>query len=174
MKVIINSNGNKDNNFCVAECEHCESVILVNKEDIEYGEYGLCYCTCPVCGERMQVINEAWEKKLTIENLEYPKDFNYCNFDDNDEGIKRRINDSYIQARMKEMIKELREDKKENFKTLSGDGYIIIVTRSQTLNIDDCLHCSKDCDKCDKCCEYYVVVSKDYWEILLNGEELFS
>ena len=54
-------------------CEICGSELEVEETDMKYGEYGLGYIVCPVCGDSIYI--DGIEMKVTPDNMLYPKHF---------------------------------------------------------------------------------------------------
>lgn len=58
--------------MCVS-CEVCGAELEVEEADMKYGEYGLGYIVCPVCGDSIYI--DGIEMKVTPDNMLYPKHF---------------------------------------------------------------------------------------------------
>lgn len=54
-------------------CEVCGAELEVEETDMKYGEYGLGYIVCPVCGDSVYI--DGVEMKVTPDNMLYPKHF---------------------------------------------------------------------------------------------------
>ena len=54
-------------------CEVCGAELEVGETDMKYGEYGLGYIRCPVCGD--SIYFDGIEMKVTPDNMLYPKHF---------------------------------------------------------------------------------------------------
>lgn len=54
-------------------CEVCGAELEVEETDMKYGEYGLWYIVCPVCGDSVYI--DGVEMKVTPDNMLYPKRF---------------------------------------------------------------------------------------------------
>lgn len=103
MKLIMDSNLiNKKN---LIECEDCGSIVEVDKEDWQIGEYGLKYFECPKCHKRQY---NAMGIDIDENNIEYPK-----HFDTNDGYLETEENaiDEEITELCRKAIKEFKETK---------------------------------------------------------------
>lgn len=54
-------------------CEVCGAELEAGETDMRYGEYGLGYIVCPVCGD--SIYFDGIEMKVTPDNMLYPKHF---------------------------------------------------------------------------------------------------
>lgn len=98
-------------------CEHCESEIELEENDVEVGKLGLYYFNCPCCGELSDIDDGI---NLTSENLEFPK--HYYHF-----GGGVHISENEINRYVKECINSLRNSTDENFyHTCTGSGDTIV------------------------------------------------
>lgn len=102
-------------------CEHCGSEFELEENDVEIGQFGLYYFTCPCCGDTSYIDNGI---ELTSENLDFPK--HYYDFSDG-----KNIPNEEINRYVKECINSLRNSTDENFyHTCTGSGDTIVhVTR---------------------------------------------
>lgn len=125
-----------------SECEHCYSEFEYDKNDIEYGEYGCAFVSCPCCGEKC-FLDEEEPLGLTKDNVKFPKHF-YHTWS-NKEGIAQ-IENARIENEIKNAIEYFRFNKDEFAYTTSFGDMALSVFR---MNDDKC---------------YYVIVSRDFYE----------
>lgn len=122
MKVIKNNIANeKETKFPMkAICEYCGSEIELEENDVEVGEFGLYFFTCPCCGGLSDADDGI---DLTSENLDFPK--HYYDFSDG-----KNIPNEEINRYVKECINSLRNSTDENFyHTCTGGGDTIVHVR---------------------------------------------
>lgn len=120
-------------------CEHCESEVEVDENDVRVGEFGLYKFTCPVCGKESFIDDEGLT--LTTENLKFP-DHYHGSFN----GVN--ISNEEIDKMVKECIETLRNSNDKNFYSTSietGDTHIGV-------------------SRYDGDQVFNVVISKDYYE----------
>ena len=143
MKVIMN---NKDKPVQVT-CEHCGSVLEVTEQDIEFGEYGFPYGTCPCCGESIELDEAFPDAKITLEELRFPQHFDHVSAD----AGSADCFDKELMPHIKEAIQHLRNHPRDD----SWGGWI---TGNLFLLIE----------RCDD--EYIIYTSKDLYETSLSFE----
>jgi hypothetical protein len=83
----------------VAKCD-CGTELEYTKEDVQTGEFGCAYIICPEC--QTDILLNEYCKLLTIDNVEYPKDF--ANFGDG-----KVLSDTEIQEYINKCLKPLKE-----------------------------------------------------------------
>ncbi len=129
-------------------CENCESELEITENDTHIGWLGFKYITCPCCGEETSV-EELECTDITKSNVKFPTHFLRVT-----KGLRNvkeekedRINE-YIQ----EGISYLRKNKKETYWTAQTRDMFLIVFRYEG---DE---------------EYFVIVTKDYYETEVSFE----
>ena len=126
------------------ECEHCSSVFEYESDDLQIGEFGCAYITCPCCGKRTWMDDEEG-LRLTENNVVFPKHFWHCSVSAGAVHITKENINKYI----KEGVKYLREHKKEfAYYTGTGDTCVIVFRFSGDS-------------------EYQVIVTQDYYETII-------
>ena len=126
-------------------CEYCGSVIELDEDDLNIGQYGAAYYICPVCGERCMADNVDGIT-LTADNIDFPKHFNHSV-----DGVKLTKED--VKKYIKDGIKFFRENP-DSFTYVTGSGN----TGVMVLNYSG-----------DE--EYLVVVTKDYYDMNIPYEK---
>ena len=96
-------------------CLECNTVIGFEKEDIEVGELGCLYVTCPMCKEKIW-LDEKEGLKLTHENIEYPRHFHFPK-------NAVPIDDTEIQKQVKNIAENVPEGSFTTYST--GDTLIV-------------------------------------------------
>lgn len=150
MKIIRNNynqrNYNKETQSLKFECDNCGSELEVDIDEIEIGQLGLGYVTCPCCGE--DVYDENFiQIELTKDNLNFPQ--HYCSFKD---GVD--VENDEINKDIKNMITSLENSTDENdFMRFTATGNTIIFVMKY---VEDE--------------EYHIVVGKDYYETYVPME----
>lgn len=128
------------------ECDNCGSELEVNIDEIEIGQLGLGYVTCPCCGENCYDENFI-SIELNKNVLNFPQ--HYFSFKD---GVN--IENDTINKKVKDMITSLENSTDENdFMRFIASGNTIIFVMKYIG---------------DK--EYHVVVGKDYYETYVPME----
>lgn len=87
------------NEFSVC-CEDCDVELFYEDEDLDYGEYGCAYITCPNCGAK--VWTYRGDKLLEPNEIEYPKHFFRVKLSG-----KPHISDVDIQSQVRQIAAEL-------------------------------------------------------------------
>ena len=129
-------------------CEECESVLEYEKSDIEMGVLGCMHLKCPLCGYYNMLDTHEDNIKLTKNNVEFPTHFFHTSEENgavdicNNEEVKRYIN---------RIINNLREN--EDVAAHSGSGNLMVYVHK--FEGDE---------------EYYVLVTKDYYETYIPFE----
>lgn len=121
-------------------CEHCGSIFEYDAEDVEYGEFGCGYTTCPCCGKKTFLDDE--EIELTIDNLKYPIHFYHTSLEDG----AVDVSDVEIKKYIKIGIEYLHNNKDEfAWMTEIGTMFLSIYRFNDER-------------------EFSIIVSKDYYE----------
>lgn len=63
------------NGLMQIDCDTCGCILHFSAPDLVTGEYGCAFITCPQCGTKTAVPDKRFEKRITADNVEYPKDF---------------------------------------------------------------------------------------------------
>ena len=96
-------------------CLNCDILIGFEDKDIEVGEFGCLYITCPKCKKKV-LLDEKEGLKLTCENIEYPRHFHFP-----ENAVS--IDDTEIQKEVKKIAKCVPEGSFTTFST--GDALIV-------------------------------------------------
>lgn len=129
-------------------CSKCDSELEITEEDIHIGYLGAAYITCPCCGME-SMVDDSYGITLNMNNVEFPTHFTRVNKDKN--GVAQ-ISDNSITAYIKEAIGRFRNDKTNYcMYTCYGDLFAVIFREED---------------------EYYVVVTKDFYETNIPFEKL--
>jgi hypothetical protein len=131
-------------------CEHCNSKLEITKDDTHIGWLGASYITCPCCGGE-SMVDELEGITLTIDNIDFPAHFLRVN---KNERCVKEVNRKDIIKEVKRGIKYFREHKDEPYWYTSYGDMFIILFRYEG---DE---------------EYYVVITKDYYETFIPFEEV--
>ena len=59
------------------EC-NCGAVLGYTIEDVKTGAFGCAYVVCPECYKEVDIDDDDLNKKITVDNVEFPKDFSNC------------------------------------------------------------------------------------------------
>lgn len=130
---IISQNKNKESSPILfpikATCEHCGSIIeLESENDFHEGYLGMMYFKCPCCKKEACVDHPDLDKKVTIDNLNFPD--NFWHFDSTD-GDGVHVQDKEVTDYIKEAILRLRknrfdDDYGDTFYTGTGDTFVYV------------------------------------------------
>lgn len=131
-------------------CNYCGSVLEVGESDIEYGEYGCSQITCPCCGNINDDLEAIPEKRLTVENLSFPKHFRHLSAEDG----AADVFDKDVLKTIKDQIKFLRQYPEESF----CGGWVTGNLMSIVMRYDG-----------DE--QFIVLVSKDFYETAIPFNE---
>ena len=156
---VIQNNFNQNNLNKIVEvkpkivhtfCDHCDSELEVSEEDTHIGWLGAAFVKCPCCGQE-SMVDELEGITLTKDNIEFPVHFNRTKV-----GL-RHITEVYNEEIIKEIkrgIESLRAstDNDGYWYTRYGDLFVIVFK-----------------DGGDQ--EYYVLVTKDFYETYIPFEE---
>jgi hypothetical protein len=131
-------------------CEHCDSKLEITKDDTYIGWLGARFIKCPCCG-REAMIDELDGITLTVDNIDFPAHFLRVN--KNERHVKE-VDAKEIVKDIRRGIEYFREHKdKYSWYTSYGDMFLTLLRY--------------DGDE-----EYYVVVTKDYYETSIPFEEV--
>lgn len=143
MKIIKNNlNAEPKNETMEETCNHCNSILEIEPNDLHEGWLGAYFYTCPVCGKESMCFSIETELP-TKDSIEFPKHF-----------IHTCIKDGAIDISDKEIQEEIRRlangmwnctNEMEHNTTEYGNAFIFI----ENLSGDG---------------EYRIVVCKNYWE----------
>ena len=130
-------------------CDRCESELEITKEDTHIGWLGAPFVTCPCCGEEVMV-DELDGVILTVDNLQFPVQFNRINKD-----VRRvlEVSSEEIISEVKRGVTYLREHKDKDYWYMSYGDLFVIVFRYEG---DE---------------EYSIMVTKDFYETDIPFEE---
>ena len=120
------------------ECKRCGSLLRVERSDAHTGALGCAYVTCPVCMEEIEIDQDDWDKRITKDNLEFPRDFyRFCK-----KSGAKPIDDEQVVNDIRRGIESLRKSHGECYSTGSGDTSVFI----QRMDGDEeyCVSVSKD------------------------------
>lgn len=139
MKVINNSE-NKDFPILV-KCEDCStSVLIEGYDDLAIGPYGVYCWDCPCCG-KTNIVKELDIAPLTIDDLEFPTHFCYCD--------ETHSTDKEITTVIKSLVaKVATQDKDDNVGYIMGSDYFIFVKRDTTIGGYSIVVCKNPYDGC--------------------------
>ena len=124
-------------------CEHCDSELEVEDDDIQVGVYGMGYVVCPCCGEETYSDELADYFPLTKDNLEFP--VHYSSFN---KAVS--IDDNTINKWVKECIEKFDPNDENDWVRYTGSGDTMVFVFKF------------DGDK-----EYDVYVCKNYYETFI-------
>lgn len=128
------------------ECEGCKSVLEIEREDVRNGPLGQTCVTCPLCDSIVYLEDEDLDINLTSDNIVFPDHF----FDS--EGGKD-ISPDEIKACIKQAVKWFRKNPDAyTWTTECGNMFLMVQNYSGDEN-------------------YYVVVSKRYWDSFIPYEQ---
>jgi hypothetical protein len=131
-------------------CEYCDSKLEITKEDTHIGWLGASYITCPCCGGE-SMVDELDGITFTVDNIDFPVHFLRVN--KNERHVKE-VDAKEIVKDIRRGIEYFREHKdKYSWYTSYGDMFLTLLRY--------------DGDE-----EYYVVVTKDYYETSIPFEEV--
>jgi hypothetical protein len=144
------NNENIDENLPIQiTCEHCNSKLEITKDNTHIGWLGARFITCPCCRQEA-MIEELDGITLTIDNLEFPVHFLRTN---KDERNVKEVDTEEIIKDIKRGIEYFRNNKDEYYWFATyGDLFLIIFRYGG----DE---------------EYYIMVTKDFYEIELPFEK---
>lgn len=132
MKIIKHNSDNKSSTISFpikVTCEHCGSIIeLESEDDFHEGYHGMMFFKCPCCCKESYIDYPDIDKKVTIDNLNFPD--NFWHFDSTD-GETVHVQDEDVAEYIKNGILKLREhrfddDYGDMFYTGSGDTLVYI------------------------------------------------
>ena len=137
------------------ECERCHSLLLVKKDDVYTGQFGLPYCKCPVCDFENSLEVDEWCKDITYENIEFPNDFHETH---NELCGNEDVFNKVIVKNIKESLKSLAMNKNRTFRFIdSFNGFVFIA--KETSNVDDNT-------------AYHIYIAKNYYDLMLDGSQV--
>lgn len=130
-------------------CSYCDSLLLVDKEDVHEGYMGSAVITCPVCMHEEFLYEDDLDRTITAETVKFPDNFWY--FGDK---YSKKLNEEDIRHYIKDAVDYFRENP-NNFcyQTGSGDTMIYVLNFSGDQ-------------------EYDVVVCKGYYEVQIPFEDI--
>ena len=96
-------------------CEHCNSELEVEDDDIQVGVYGMGYVVCPCCGEETYADELADYFQLTKDNVEFPTHYYSFNKAVN-------IDDDTINKLVKECIERFDPNDENDWVRYIGSG----------------------------------------------------
>lgn len=133
----------------IINCEHCDSELEISREDTHIGWLGARFVTCPCCGGETMV-DEIEGVTLTKDNLEFPVHFFRTN--KNERSVVEVKSDDIVKD-IKRAITYYREHKDEwSWYTQHGDTHVGVYRFPE----DE---------------EYFIVVSKDFYETCIPFEK---
>lgn len=130
-------------------CSYCDSLLLVDKEDVHEGYMGSAVITCPVCMHEEFLYEDDLDRTITAETVKFPDNFWY--FGDK---YSKKLNEEDIRHYIKDAVDYFRENP-NNFcyQTGSGDTMIYVLNFSGDQ-------------------EYDIVVCKGYYETHIPFEDI--
>lgn len=130
-------------------CKYCGTELEVDKEDISIGMAGAWEYICPCCKKINQLDN--YYDEITKDNLNFPQHYFYF-------GNGKDVNNNTINNWVQQCINYLNDNPTENTKSMLSGNAIITVSRiCETENEEDE--------------EYYIVVSKNYYEAYIPSNK---
>ena len=96
-------------------CEHCNSELEVEDDDIQVGTYGMGYVVCPCCGEETYSDELADYFPLTKDNVEFPTHYSSSN-----KAIS--VDDDTINKWVKECIEKFDPNDENDWVRCIGSG----------------------------------------------------
>lgn len=91
-------------------CEWCGSELEYDESDIKFGEYGIVFVDCPLCGKETAAEGDKNELVLTQYNVEFPTHFHLTS---KETGAKEACTNEYVKECIHKAIKYFRENKDE-------------------------------------------------------------
>lgn len=150
MKVLSSSNNKPEIKWPIKHtCLHCDSLLLVDEEDVREGYMGFAVITCPVCMHEEFLDEDNLNRTVTAETVKFPENFWYFGGKD-----CKELNEDDIREYIKRAVKYFRENP-DNFCYQTGTGDTMVYV----------LNFSGDQ-------EYDVVVCKGYYETHIPFEDI--
>ena len=119
-------------------CEHCDSELEVEDDDIQVGVYGMGYVVCPCCGEETYSDELADYFSLTKDNLEFP--VHYFSFKN-----AVSVDDDTINKWVKECIEKFDPNDENDLVRYIGRGdtmvFVFKVDEDKGYNVYVCKNC---------------------------------
>ena len=146
---IIENNFTKNIKTLNVKCSNCESMLEIKENDAHVGWLGYKFITCPCCG-RESIVYELDGITLNKDNIIFPTHFSRSNKNLPD---VTSIPDEEINKDICKGIDYLRKNKNECFYFATyGDLFLILMKEPESK-------------------EYYIVVTKDFYETYIPFEE---
>ena len=108
------------------DCPKCDMRFELFKEDVTTGALGYAYMKCPACEEKIYTddlgMDDSWNKTITSENIEFPKDFSDC-----ENAVK--VSDEETTKRIKACIQRLEENEDEwgvQTSSITADTFVYV------------------------------------------------
>lgn len=128
-------------------CECCHSVFEYEPTDLQIGEFGCAYVTCPCCGERLW-LDDVDGAKLTKDTIVFPDHFSYSSVATG----AVHVEPAQVHEWIRKAVEYFRKNKNEfAYYAASGDTCVVVLRF--------------DGEEC-----YTVLVSQDYYESMIPFE----
>lgn len=119
-------------------CEHCNSELEVEDDDIQVGAYGMGYVVCPCCGEETYADELADYFSLTKDNVEFP-----VHYFSSKNAIS--VNDDTINKWVKECIEKFDPNDENDWVRYIGSGdtmvFVFKFDEDKGYNVYVCKNC---------------------------------
>lgn len=137
------------------ECERCRSLLLVKKDDIHTGQFGLPYCKCPVCDYENSLDVDEWCKDITYENIEFPNDFHetHGGLYKNEDAANKLVVD-YIKENLKFLVK----NKDDYFRVIESSSGVVFISREKCGLYNNNI--------------YHIYVARDFYDLELDESQV--
>lgn len=130
-------------------CDHCESELEYEKDDVAIGWLGAAFVKCPLCGYD-NMLDDEDGIVLTVDNIEFPTHFHHTS---KETGAVDCFNNKEIKKYIRNAIDYFRNNK-DNFAYMAGSGNLTV----HVYRLED-----------DE--DYHVIVSNDYYETNIPFEK---
>ncbi len=127
----------KSDDLIRVECEKCSSVFEIEKDELDYGEFGVGNINCPCCGHNMYL--DDYYIDLTYSNFIYPKHFSKSTCEEM--ASDKKINDA-IRAGI-DFFRNISWDDEEVWYMMDGGTVIFIIRDNESECYD--IFVARDC-----------------------------
>lgn len=97
----------KNKYYAENRCHKCGTVSKVELQELNRGEYGEYFYTCPYCGEQVKVNKNDYYllDDVMLEDIKFPNDF-HCYSED-----KYDLSDGKVTEKLRELLHDMRENR---------------------------------------------------------------